>query len=88
MRLYDEKRSRIQAGDTLVFEDTENGETMKCLVLSLHRYPTFQELYAHHDKKSIGYGSDETASPDDMLAYYPEERIRKYGVVGIELKVI
>lgn len=45
MRLYDEKRACLRAGDTIVFTDTDSGERMECLVLALHRYATFAELY-------------------------------------------
>ena len=88
LRLYDEKRSGIAAGDTILFADSDSGETLTCLVLALHRYPSFEALYAHHEPVSLGYAADEPASPADMLAYYSAENIRKYGVVGIEIRVI
>ena len=37
--------------------------------------------------ESIGYAKDEKANPNDMLMYYSEENIEKYGVLGIELIV-
>ena len=83
MRLYDEKRSAISVGDTITFEDVSDGSLLECTVTGLHRYASFAELYAAHDKISIGYGEDETADPADMLTYYSEEEIKKYGVVGI-----
>ena len=86
MRLFDEKRSAVSVGDTIVFEDASDGAQLECAVLALHRYASFAELYAHHDKVSIGYGENETADPNDMLAYYSEDDIRKYGVVGIEIR--
>ena len=88
MRLYDEKRAAISVGDTITFEDISDGARLDCMVLGLHRYASFAGLYAAFDKLSIGYGKDETADPADMLAYYSEEEIQKYGVVGIEIKVI
>ena len=87
MRLYDGKRSEISIGDTITFEDTENGDMLECSVIGLHRYPDFGELYAHHDKISIGYAENETADPADMLRYYSEDDIRRCGVVGIEIKI-
>ena len=86
MRLYDEKRSAVSAGDTIVFRDTGDGRCLECRVLSLHRYPSFDELYAHHDKVSLGYAENETADPADMLMYYSEAEIRRYGTVGIEIR--
>lgn len=88
MRLYDDKRSSISIGDTIIFEDTSNGTHIECLVLNLYIYPSFFELYANHDKTSIGYDKSEVSDPKDMFSYYSEEDIRKYGVVGIEVRAI
>ncbi|MBO5277621.1 MAG: ASCH domain-containing protein [Clostridia bacterium] len=88
MRLYDEKRSLINEGDMVEFTDVERGEKLLCRVVKLHRYASFEELYSHHDKTSIGYAETEEASPQDMLAYYPIEEVQKYGVVGIEIQVV
>ncbi len=87
MRLYDEKRSMISIGDIIEFTNTKTGEIIACTVLNLYRYKDFRELYKHHDKISIGYSENETANPDDMLAYYNAESIEKYGVLGIEITV-
>ncbi|MBQ8056732.1 MAG: ASCH domain-containing protein [Ruminococcus sp.] len=88
MRLYDEKRSKIAVGDVIVFTDADNGEELECSVLNLYRYANFDEMYQNHDKVSIGYKSDELALPSDMLQYYSEEQIEKYGAVGIEINVL
>ena len=87
MRLFDEKRSAISVGDIIVFTDTSNNERMACKVINLYRYPTFEELYQHHNKVSIGYTEDEIADPKDMLTYYSNEMIEKYGAVAIEVQV-
>ena len=87
MRLFDEKRSLISTGDTIMFTDTSNFERMECQVVNLYRYPSFEELYRQHDKVSIGYNEDENANPKDMLAYYSEGMIEQYGVVAIEIQV-
>lgn len=88
LRLNDEKRSVIEAGDIIEFTDTNSGEKIRCHVLNLFRYAAFETLYLNHDKLSIGYRENETADPADMLAYYSEDKIKKYGVVGIEITVI
>ena len=86
MRLYDDKRKTLKVGDMVEFTDVKTGETLVCEVVKLHIYPTFDELYKNHDKISIGYEEDEIAHPKDMLAYYSQDEIAKYGVVGIEIK--
>ena len=88
MRLYDEKRSLIKVGDSIEFTDVETGALLLCEVVHLYRYNNFQQLYSHHDKISIGYVEEEEANPDDMLDYYTQEEIEKYGVVGIEIGLL
>ena len=88
LRLNDEKRSIIKIGDIIEFTDTTSGEKIRCNVVNLFRYADFETLYQNHDKLSIGYRENETADPADMLAYYSEDKIKKYGVVGIEISVI
>ena len=88
MRLYDEKRALIRVGDEILFTDVDSAETLDCIVVALYVYKSFDELYRHHDKISIGYKENETADPKDMLAYYPQEKIDKYGVVGIGIERI
>lgn len=87
MRLCDEKRSLISVGDIIEFTNTKNGENLECIVTSLFKYKNFDELYGHHDKISIGYSENEIASPTDMLSYYSIEKIEKYGVLGIEIRI-
>ena len=88
MRLQDEKRALIKEGDSVEFTDVETLETILCKVVRLHCYKSFDELYAQHDKISLGYQENEEAIPTDMLAYYPQEEVRKYSVVGIEIALI
>lgn len=87
MRLCDEKRSLISVGDSIEFTNTKNGEILECIVTNLYPYKNFDELYQRHNKVSIGYEEEENANPTDMLAYYSIEKIEKYGVLGIEIKI-
>ena len=89
MRLNDEKRQKIKVGDVLIFIlDSEKFEYIKAKVVALHKYPSFDELYKNFDLEKLGYKKGETGSPEDMSKYYSKENIEKYGVVGIEIKVI
>lgn len=54
----------------------------------MHRYDSFQELYKHFDKVSLGYKDNEEANYKDMEGYYSKEKQDKYGVVGIEIMLI
>ena len=87
MRLCDEKRSIIRIGDTIEFTNIKTNEICECVVTNLYKYESFNELYKHHNKISIGYEENEIADPSDMLVYYSAEKIKQYGVLGIEVAV-
>lgn len=90
LRLWDEKRQKIQIGDTVVFQNTETGELLSATVLQLHKFGSFSELYQSLPLLQCGYTSEnvEFATPEDMNQYYPPEIQQKYGVVGIEIKIV
>lgn len=87
LRLYDEKRRKIKAGDAVYFK-SKTGSLM-ATVKAVHLFKSFEELYAALPLEKCGYSADEiaTASPEDMLTYYTKEQIEKYGVAGIEIEV-
>ncbi len=85
LRLNDDKRRLIKVGDVIQFTNRVTNEKVNTKVVSLHRYDSFDELYKHFDKVSMGYDKDEVADPCDMELYYSKEDQKKYGVVGIEI---
>ncbi len=85
MRLNDGKRRKLRVGDVIIFSCTDQREeTIPVRVLALHSCASFTDLYALFRPADLGYSPDETASPLDMRAYYPEDEERAYGVLGIE----
>lgn len=86
LRLYDEKRQKITAGDLIRFTNTQTQETFLTKVLAVTRFADFESLYAAFEKTCLGYAPNELANPKDMLAYYSAEDIAKYGVAAIEIK--
>ena len=87
LRLYDEKRRKIKAGDDIVFTNTENDEKLCAAVKKLHLFDSFEELYKTLPLLQCGYTAEDidTAQPSDMEQYYSAEEQSKYGVAGIEL---
>ena len=85
MRLYDDKRRKIQAGDIIEFEHIDTKDKISVRVMALYVYPSFEDLYKNFDKVSLGYESHEIALYTDMEQYYLVTEIEKYGVVGIEI---
>ena len=91
LRLYDEKRRRILAGDVIRFESTDDEtDVLYAQVEGLRFFPSFEELYAALPLTDCGYTAKEakTASPRDMDRYYSPEEQRTWGVVGIELSLL
>ena len=88
LRLWDEKRQKLNPGDTITFTNAVTGEMLTKTVVKLHRFENFEELYQHLPLQQCGYTEADihTASPSDMEQYYSAEEQAKYGVVGIELE--
>ncbi len=87
LRLLDEKRQQVKAGDKIVFTNIATGETLNMTVSKLHRFNSFEELYKSLPLIKCGYTTEDVckAHPSDMERYYSAEEQKKYGVVGIEL---
>ncbi len=88
LRLYDEKRQSVRVGDTLCFQNAANErEFLTATVVALHRFPSFEELYACLDLLRCGYTPEtvRNAAATDMNAYYSPAQQARYGVVGIEI---
>ena len=90
LRLNDEKRQKIKVGDRIEFTQTETGECLTVQVIAIHRFDSFAELYQKLPLLKCGYtkADIETAKPEDMDLYYTPEQQAKYGVLGIEIKII
>lgn len=86
LRLFDEKRQKVQVGDYIEFSLIDfPKEKLQTKVTALHRFDNFSELYAALPKEKFGCKSDETPDPNHMDAYYSREEQEKYGVIGIEI---
>lgn len=88
LRLNDEKRQLLKIKDIIEFTNRQTLEKILVEIEELHKYPSFEELYKHFDKISMGYNENESANPKDMEEYYSKEEQDKYGVVGIQIKRI
>ena len=86
MRLYDEKRKQIKIGDIIKFTNIQSNETITCKVMNLYRYSSFKDIYLSFNKERLGYKKEENANYLDMEKYYDPSEIKKYGVIGIEIK--
>ena len=87
MRLWDEKRQQFKLGDYIEFDCKACDKIITAKIIGLFVCPSFERLYQLFPKTNLGYKSDEPADYTDMLEFYPQELIHKFGVVGIEIQV-
>ena len=91
LRLYDEKRQAICVGDQIEFvHSADNSRKLLCTVLALHVFDSFKSLYESLPLLKCGYTEEDvsTAAYTDMEEYYSAEQQQRYGVVGIEIKIV
>jgi ASC-1-like (ASCH) protein len=60
-------------------------QTLSVMVVGLHRYDTFKELFLSHDPQAFG-GVSVAQLLDQIYEFYTPEDERAYGVVGIQIK--
>ena len=90
LRLYDEKRQKINIGDTIIFQKEPELEiTMKVKVIGLLRYNTFEELFEDFDIEMM---ADKSMTKQELLnvleEFYTPEKQKQYGVIGIRIEKI
>lgn len=88
LRLNDEKRQRLQLGDTITFSKLpDQTETIAAEVVGLLHYASFAALVEDFAPERVG-GTDKTSIVEGMMEYYSKEEQTQSGVVGIKLKLI
>jgi len=90
LRLYDEKRQKINIGDTIIFQKEPELEiTMKVKVVGLLRYNKFEELFEDFDIEMM---ADKSMTKQELLdvleEFYTPEKQEQYGVLGIRIEKI
>ena len=85
-RLWDEKRQLINQGDQIIFTNTDTGKTISTCVEEMYLASSFEKLKEVLFKKNLIEETD--FEPSAMFKYYSREEEEKYGVVGIEVKLL
>lgn len=90
IRLNDEKRKRIQTGDTIEFEKLpERKETVKVKVGNLCHFRTFEEMFNALPAKDFNC---EGCTTKEMLKgiykIYAPEMEKKWGTLAIEIRLV
>ena len=87
LRLFDEKRRRINIGDTIEFANPD-GEKLLVRVVGLLRYGSFEDLFRDFDISMLADASMTKRELLDVLnGFYPLEKQHEMGVVGIRVEV-
>ncbi|PZD93128.1 hypothetical protein DNH61_24665 [Paenibacillus sambharensis] len=89
VRLYDEKRRRININDSIIFYQLPGkSKSVEAVVKELLIYKTFEELYRAHPFKEFGC---EGWSMDEMITgtyeIYSPEQEKKWGALGIRIEI-
>ena len=88
VRLYDEKRQKLEIGDKITFFN--NGQGVAVMVFGLSRFASFSDLFNTLGGLTAGWSEKDT--PDFMVngmrKFFSEEEERKYGVLGIHIRLI
>ena len=89
VRLYDEKRRKLNVGDTIKFFCREDeSRFLIAKVTFLRRFATFEELYCSELATAAGMGKmTATEAAESMYEYYSREQEAHFGVLAIGLKV-
>lgn len=88
IRLYDEKRRQIKAGDSITFTCLQSGEKITAEVEAVNLFDSFLSLFKSPLFSKCGVrGMSVNEAADGMYQYYTRENEKKYGVVGIEIKI-
>ena len=88
LRLFDEKRQKIQVGDEIIFSDFSNqDDNFKAVVLKLYRAENFDALCRIIDSNQAGFSTKNELISVLEKFYAPQEQ-KKFGVVGIEIRKI
>lgn len=89
-RLFDEKRRKIEIGDSIIFKKLpDETETIEVRVKALLRFEGFADFFRLVPKNLSGHeGLTLEQQISRMRNYYSEEEEKKYGVLGIWFEVI
>ena len=87
-RLWDEKRRKLKPGDVIVFSRTEQpDEKIVVEIEELYCAENFAVLQEKLEREKL-LSDSESFRAEDMRNYYSEENEKKYGVVGIKIKLL
>ena len=90
LRLNDEKRQLLQAGDVITFiSRTQSAEKIEARIIELTQAPDFANLLTQLSPSCLGLTVAEFHdTPNRMQQYYSSDDLRRYGVVAIRFELV
>lgn len=91
VRINDEKRRKVQIGDTIVLtRKPEGDEVLDLEVIGLSHFATFEDMFSSIDPERFGWPKDIKVSEQvrRMHEYYTADEERRYGVVAIHIRLL
>lgn len=89
-RIYDDKRKKMNIGDTIDFyKIPEMDEKIRVKITGLLIYRYFADLFEDVPAKYMGYKeSDKDYLKVSMYEVYDKKEEEKYGVIGIKFQIL
>lgn len=91
LRLFDEKRRRLNIDDLIIFTNTSDPALQEAVIItSLHRYASFEALFLDFPPKRCGFeaGTVISEAAAQMEQYYSTDIMSALGVLGIGIKIV
>ena len=90
IRLNDEKRQCIELGDRIeFFKEPDLEKSFETEVIGLLRYNSFEDMFKDFD---ISILADKSMTKEELIStlekFYPKEKQKLYGVLGIRIELI
>lgn len=87
LRLNDEKRQQMMAGDTVIFtREPDNTEELRATIVERLVYPNFAALVRDFPSRDMGFDAPPTAGTA-RPSYYTAEQEAEYGALGLRVKI-
>ena len=76
-------------GDEIIFVKNDgDGDTITAKVVEILKYPAFSDLFNDYDIEIL---ADKSMTKEELMGalneFYPEEKQKEYGVVGIRFEL-
>jgi len=86
VRLYDDKRKKIDINDIITFQlASDESQSIETLVTGLLRYNTFENLVSDSPAESFGFDNKKNLL-EAIYSFYSKEQEAENGVLGIRIQ--